>query len=242
MHVSAEVVDTEQEWTPVDVYDVDVDQLSGRDDVLTLQSLAAPLIKRVRLAFRAVLALFVYNTGVGDVLSAYRAVGELRRVRGCNQSYIAGMVEGYVDRGYNCRSTALFSYEEHGPVVIALRFVYECIRQRNCRLRGTLASAGRIQEVECTLCSDLVELVRGVLVKLEQQAIVLVHNGYERVVLVGDVSMPIILDDSHGDEIVLVLWCIDDRATIGMVSDLVKAASGVADTVDSVLCRSNVSQ
>jgi hypothetical protein len=126
MHVSAEVVDTEQEWNPVDVYDVNVDQLSGRDNFLTLQSLVAPL-KRVRLAFRAVLALFVYNTGVGDVLSAYRAVGELRRVRGCNQSCIAGMVEGYVDRGYDCRSTALFSCEEHGRVVIALRFVYECI-------------------------------------------------------------------------------------------------------------------
>ena len=47
---------------------------------------------------------------------------------------------------------------------------------------------------------------------------------------------------SHGDEIVLVLWRIDDRATVGMVSDLVKADSGVADTADSVLCRSNVSQ
>ena len=104
MHVSAEVVDTEQEWNPVDVYDVNVDQLSGRDNFLALQSLVAPL-KRVRLAFRAVLALFVYNTGVGDVLSAYRAVGELRRVRGFNQSCIAGMVEGYVDRGYDRHST-----------------------------------------------------------------------------------------------------------------------------------------
>ena len=43
MHVSAEAVDTEQEWNPVDIHDVDVDQLSRRDDVLTLQSLVAPL-------------------------------------------------------------------------------------------------------------------------------------------------------------------------------------------------------
>ena len=77
MHVSAEVVDTEQEWNPVDIYDVDVDQLSRRDNFLTLQSLVAPL-QRVRLAFRAVLALSVYNTGVGDILSTYRAVGERR--------------------------------------------------------------------------------------------------------------------------------------------------------------------
>ena len=40
----------------------------------------------------------------------------------------------------------------------------------------------------------------------------------------------------------LVLWRIDDRATVGMVSDLVEADSGVADTADSVLCRSNVDQ
>ena len=43
MHVSAEVVDTEQEWNPVDIYDVDVNQLSRRNNVLTLQSLVTPL-------------------------------------------------------------------------------------------------------------------------------------------------------------------------------------------------------
>ena len=65
---------------------------------------------------------------------------------------------------------------------------------------------------------------------------------YVCVVLVGDVSMSIVLDHSHGDEIILVLWRIDDRAVIGVVSDLVKADSGVADAADSVLCRSNIGQ
>ena len=92
------------------------------------------------------------------------------------------------------------------------------------------------------LCSDLVELVRGVVVKLEQQTIVLVHNGYECIVLVGDVSMSIVLDGSHGYEVILVLWRIDDLTTVGMVSDLVKADSSVTDTADSVLGRSDVGQ
>ena len=54
--------------------------------------------------------------------------------------------------------------------------------------------------------------------------------------------MPIVLDHPHSDEVVLVLWRIDDRAAIGMVSDLVKTDLGVADTADSVLRRSNVGQ
>ena len=92
------------------------------------------------------------------------------------------------------------------------------------------------------LSSDLVELVRRVVVKLEQQPIVLVHNGYERVVLVGDVSMPIVLDHPHSNEVVLVLWRVDDCSAIGMVSDLVKTDLGVADTADSVLRRSTIGQ
>ena len=54
--------------------------------------------------------------------------------------------------------------------------------------------------------------------------------------------MPIVLDHSHSDEIVLVLWCIDDRSAIGMVPDLVKTDPSVADAADSVLCRSNIGQ
>jgi hypothetical protein len=54
--------------------------------------------------------------------------------------------------------------------------------------------------------------------------------------------MPIVLDHSHSDEVVLVLWRIDDRSAIGMVSDLVITDSGVADTADSVLRRSIVGQ
>ena len=92
------------------------------------------------------------------------------------------------------------------------------------------------------LCSDLVEFVRGVVVKLEQQTIVLVHNGYECIVLDGDVSMSIVLDDSHGYEVILVLWRIDDLTTVGMVCDLVKADSSVTDTADSVLGRSDDGQ
>ena len=92
------------------------------------------------------------------------------------------------------------------------------------------------------LRSDLVKLVRGVVVELEQQTIVLVHNGYERVVLVGDISMSIVLDDSHGYEAIPVLWRIDDFTTIRMVADLVKADSSVTDAADSVLGRSNIGQ
>ncbi len=54
--------------------------------------------------------------------------------------------------------------------------------------------------------------------------------------------MPIVLDHSHGDEIVLVLWRIDDCTAVMMVADWVKADSCIADTADSVLCWSNVSQ
>ena len=54
--------------------------------------------------------------------------------------------------------------------------------------------------------------------------------------------MPIVLDHPHSDEVVLVLWRIDDRTTIGMVPDLVKTDPGVADTADSVLRRSNIGQ
>jgi hypothetical protein len=43
MHVFAKIVDAEQERNPVDIYDVDVDQLSRRGDVLTLQNLVMPL-------------------------------------------------------------------------------------------------------------------------------------------------------------------------------------------------------
>ncbi len=128
MHVSAEVIDAEQERDPIDIYDINVDKLSRRSDVLTLQSLVASL-KRVRLAFRAVLALSVYDTGIGDVLSAYRAVGERQRVRSFNQGCIAGMVQGYMDRGYECCSTALFGEKEQGCIIGALRFVDECIGQ-----------------------------------------------------------------------------------------------------------------
>ncbi len=53
--------------------------------------------------------------------------------------------------------------------------------------------------------------------------------------------MPIVLDHSHSDEVVLILWRIDDRTAIGMGPDLVKTDSGVADA-DSVLRRSNVGQ
>ena len=130
MHVSAEVVDAEQKRDPTDIYDVNVDELSRRGDILTLQSLIAPL-EWVRLPFRAVLALSVYNTGIGNVLSAYRAVGERRRVRGFNQSCIAGMVKGYVDRRYERCPTALLGGEEHGSIISTLRFVDECIGQCN---------------------------------------------------------------------------------------------------------------
>ena len=54
--------------------------------------------------------------------------------------------------------------------------------------------------------------------------------------------MPIVLDHPHSDEVVLVLWRIDDCTAVGMVSDLVKTDLGVADTADSVLRRSNVGQ
>ncbi len=54
--------------------------------------------------------------------------------------------------------------------------------------------------------------------------------------------MPTVLDHSHSDEVVLVLWSIDDCAAIRVIADLVKADSCVADTADSVLCRSNVGQ
>ncbi len=55
--------------------------------------------------------------------------------------------------------------------------------------------------------------------------------------------MPIVLDHSHSDEVVLVLWRIDDCTTaIGMIADLVKADSCITDTADSVLCRSYVGQ
>jgi hypothetical protein len=52
--------------------------------------------------------------------------------------------------------------------------------------------------------------------------------------------MPIVLDNPHSDEVVLVLGRIDDRTAIGMVPDLVKTDLGVANTADSVLRRSNV--
>jgi hypothetical protein len=55
-------------------------------------------------------------------------------------------------------------------------------------------------------CSDLVELVRRrIVVELKQQTIVPIHNGYECVVLVGDVSMSIVPDNSGDYEVVLVL-------------------------------------
>jgi hypothetical protein len=127
VHVSAEVVDAEQERDLTNVYDVNVDELSRHGDVLTLVSLVTPL-EWVRLLFRAVLALSVYDTGVGNVLSAYRAVGERRRVRGFNQGCIAGMVKGYVDRRYERGSTALLGGEEHGCIISALRFVNKCYR------------------------------------------------------------------------------------------------------------------
>ena len=70
-------------------------------------------------------------------------------------------------------------------------------------------------------CSDLVELVRRrIVVELKQQTIVPIHNGYECVVLVGDVSMSIVPDNSYGYEVVLVLWrIVNDRTTVRMVSD-----------------------
>ena len=93
-------------------------------------------------------------------------------------------------------------------------------------------------------CSDLVELVRRrIVVELKQQTIVPVHNGYECVVLVGDVSMFIVPDNSYGYEVVLVLWrIVNDRTTVRMVSDLVIADSSVTDTTDSMLGRSNIGQ
>ena len=105
-----------------------MDELSRRSDVLTLQSLVAPL-EWVRLPFRAVFALSVYDTGIGNVLSAYWAVGERRRVRGFNQGCIAGMVQGYMEGRYERCSTALFGGEEHGCIIGALRFIDECIGQ-----------------------------------------------------------------------------------------------------------------
>ena len=60
-----------------------------------------------------------------------------------------------------------------------------------------LAYFGRVQEIERMLHSDLVKLVREIIVELDQQSIILVHSNYERVVLVGDVSMSIVLDDSR---------------------------------------------
>ena len=86
----------------------------------------------------------------------------------------------------------------------------------------TLANFGRVQEVECMLHSDLVKLVRGIIAVLEQQSIILVHDKYERVVLVGDVSISIVLDDSHGYEIAPVLWRIKNLTTKGMATDLVE--------------------
>ncbi len=54
--------------------------------------------------------------------------------------------------------------------------------------------------------------------------------------------MPIVLDHSHSDEVVLVLCRIDDCTAVRMVADLVKADPCIADPADSVLCRSNVGQ
>ncbi len=75
MHVSTEVVDAEQERDTIDIYDINVDKLSRRSDILTLQSLVTPL-EWVWFPFRAVLALSIYDTDIGDNLSTYRAVGE----------------------------------------------------------------------------------------------------------------------------------------------------------------------
>ena len=52
--------------------------------------------------------------------------------------------------------------------------------------------------------------------------------------------MSIVLDKSHGYEIILVLWRIDDCTAVRMVADLVKADFSVTDTADSVLRRSNI--